>query len=112
MSIKRLPPYAKNVPEAQSCIIFCTGSKAWYRAKSKGWISGHSKTLLPLNDDIEAYKFSFAYGKEVLLFSHGQLESYERLIELSRAILSYGALLVKWCIPEYPANKIIGKVAA
>jgi len=109
---KRLPPFAKRIPVNQKCIIFCTGSGAWDRAKSEGWISGHSKTLLPLNDDIGAYRFSFVYGKDVLLFSHGQLESYERLIELSRVFLMYGATLVKWCIAEYPANKIVGKVIA
>jgi len=111
MTKKRLPPFAKSIPIDQKCIIFCTGSEAWNRAQSKGWISGHKKTLLPLNDDIEAYKLNFAYGKDVFLFSHGQLESYERLIEISRAFLMHGAKLVKWCIDEYPANKIVGKVS-
>jgi len=112
MTKKRLPPFAKKIPVNQKCIIFCTGSEAWNRAKSKGWISSHSKALLPLYDDLDAYKFIFVYGKEVLLFSHGKPESYERLIELSRVFLMYGAILVKWCIVEYPANKIVGKVAS
>ncbi|MDC9728342.1 MAG: hypothetical protein PSN04_03300 [Methyloprofundus sp.] len=113
--MKRLPPYAKNIPADQDCIIFCTGSDAWYRAKSKTWPSGlheYRKTLLPLNDDINAYKFSFAAGRDVILFSNGVLETYDRLIELSRALLAYKALTITWCIPAYSTTTIIGRVSA
>ncbi len=105
----KLPPYAKYIPENQDCIIVCTGSAAWKRAKSVTWMGHLSKTLLPLSDDINAYRWSFAYNKDVVLFTHGTEESYSRLIELSRALLQYGALMVLWCIPRYPVNKFVSK---
>lgn len=102
---KKLPPYAKNISGNQNCIVVCTGSDAWDRAKSQGWLSSLQKTLLPLGDDIESYRWDFVYNKDVMIFSHGTLEAYSRLIELSRSILSYGASAVLWCIPELPINK-------
>jgi len=110
--MSRLPPYAKHIPSNQNCIVICTGSNSWRRAKSKGWLNGLTKTLLPLNDEINAYRWDFAYQRDVVLFSHGQLETYERLIELSRALLAYGALQVMWCIPEFKMMKLISKVAS
>lgn len=111
MNIKKYPPYAKNIPVNQSCIVICTGSEAWGRAKSTGWINGIVKTLLPLGDDINTYKWSFVCNKDVLIFSHGILESHERLVELSRALLVHGALKVLWCIPQYEMNRFVSKEA-
>ena len=65
---KKLPPYAKNIPSDQNCIAICTGSNAWNRAKSSGWMSRLTKTLLPLNDDIELYKWDYTRGKDVIIF--------------------------------------------
>ena len=108
MSInKKLPPYAKSIPNNQDCVVICTGSDAWRRAKSKGWLNGLTKTLLPLNDEIDAYRWDFTYNKDVLLFSNGILETYERLIELSRALLAHGALRITWFIPEFHATTFL-----
>ncbi len=90
---RKLPPYAKSIPASQSQIVVCTGSEAWDRANSKGWLSGLVKSLLPIGDDMSTYKWGFTCNKDVLIFSHGTLETYERLIELSRTLLSYGALV-------------------
>ena len=98
---KKLPPYAKNIPTDQNCIVVCTGSDSWKRAKSKSWLNDQAKKLLPLNEEINTYRWDFTYNKDVVLFSNGVLETYERLIELSREILKHGALRVMWCIPEF-----------
>jgi len=90
----------------------CTGSNAWERANSTGWLPSIPKIILPLNSDINIYKWNCAYNKDVLLVSHGIIESYNRLIELSRAILSYGAYKVVWCIPEFNIMSFISKDAA
>lgn len=96
-----LKPYAKGIPANQEYIIICTDSEAWSRAQSISWMNEVVKTLLPLNDDINTYKWDFAYQKDVVLFSNGTLETYERLTELSRSLLKHGALKVLWCIPKF-----------
>lgn len=109
---RKLPPYAKNIPTNQSCIAICTGSTAWDRAKSQGWLSGLIKTLLPIGDDIRTYRWGFVGGKDTVIFSSGKPETYERLVELSRELLRYGALKVVWCIPGVKTTSFIGKVKA
>jgi len=110
MNIKRkLPPYAKNIPPNQDYIIVCTGSGAWGKAKVP--LNNIIKTVLPYKDDISLYQWRFCNSKEVVIFSSGKIEHYERLVELSRAILAYGAKFVKWCIPAYPYNRFISKEA-
>ncbi|SHE19264.1 hypothetical protein [methanotrophic endosymbiont of Bathymodiolus puteoserpentis (Logatchev)] len=108
----KLPPYAKNIPNNQEYIIICTGSEAWSRAQSISWMNEVVKTLLPLGDAINAYRWDFVYCKEVILFSNGTLETYDRLTELSRSLLKHGALKVLWCIPKFKRlMKFISKEA-
>ena len=107
----KLPPYAKNIPPDANCFAVCTGSESWDRAKSTSWLSHTHKTLLPLNDDIDSYRWSFAQNKEVVLFSNGTQETHDRLMELTRAMLSNGAKFVLWCIAGQPMNKFSGVVS-
>jgi len=105
------PPYAKNIPTDATCFALCTGSESWDRAKNTGWLTSTPKTILPFKDSIDSYKWSFAQNKEVVLFSNGTPETHERLMELTRAVLSHGAKFVLWCIAGQPMNKFSGVVS-
>lgn len=110
-NIKKLPPYAKSIPENQNCIVVCTGSEAWNRAKSMSWLSRLNKTLLPSGNDPDSFRWDFVSGKEVVIFSNGIIEKYDRLVELSRCILQYGARSILWCIPEFKMMKLVNRDA-
>jgi len=98
---KKHPPYSKNIASNTRFLVVCTGSQAWERATSLSWLHNTHKIVFPFKDDISSYKWCCTYHKEIVLFSHGILESYERLLELTREILRYGSYKVTWCIPSF-----------
>jgi len=102
-----LPPYAKIIPNNQGCIFICTGSKAWDRTKSATWHKDYKKALLPLKQEINGFNWQFVLNRDVLLFSHGVLETYDRLIQLSRILLLNGARSVDLCVPEYKMSRFV-----
>ena len=111
MSIKKiLPPYGKLVDKSKNELIVCTGSGAWQRAKSKAWFGHTPKLVLPLNENPGRYRWP-VNGRNVLVFSFGQQESYQRLIDLSKCLLKHGAVWVLWVMPwDYPATKFERKI--
>jgi len=107
MKKKPLPPYAKGIPNNQNCIFICTGSKAWDKAKLTHWHKRYKKTLLPLKQDISGFNWKFVLNRDVLIFSHGILDTYERLVQLSRVLLLNGARSVDLCVPEYKMSRFV-----
>lgn len=102
-----LPPYGALVDQfkQEDGLIVCTGSNAWQRAKNKAWVNGMPKVVLPFGENPDRYKWP-ANGRNILVFSFGQPESYQRLIDLSKCLLQHRAIWVLWCMPwDYPAIK-------
>ncbi len=102
MTVRKRPPYGKNILTTDEYIIICTGSEAWERAGLNSWLGTSPKVALPLNSNIDEYQWDFVINKEIVIFSNGEIiEPYQRLIELTRTLLAYGALKVLWCVPDY-----------
>jgi len=78
-----------------------TGSGAWDLAKSRTWFPGQ-KILLPFGEDIGRYRWPVS-GRECIVASEREPESRPRLVNLSVALITAGAVFVIWNGLEYPA---------
>jgi len=102
-----LPPFAKSIDKfsRRDEIIICTGSEAWQRAKSPTWFCNVAKLVLPMDEPPERYKWPVS-GRYVMVFGFGELDTYHRLIELSKCLLKRGAIWALWLIPGHRMTKI------
>jgi hypothetical protein len=105
---RKSAPYSKAILEHSNKreLIVCCGKDGWNRAKSSTWFSSTPKTVLPFGDDPAAYKWP-AQDRAVMVFDFNpEPEGYNRLIDLSRQILIYGAAWVLLMSESFPMTKI------
>jgi hypothetical protein len=96
------PPYFNSLNlKAKNCLVICTGTGAWERAKSSTWFAG-CKVVLPFGDDPAAYAWSVAAGHDVLIAGFGDLEPIAIIAKLAALLLAVGAGLVIYA-PDHGA---------
>jgi hypothetical protein len=95
------PPYynSLDLSHPNCCLIVCTGSGAWERAKSSTWFSG-CKILLPFGGDPASYAWSIVAGHDVMIAGFGDLEPISTIAKLASLLLAAGAALVLYA-PEH-----------
>ncbi len=102
----KTPPYGKQLNlAALSCLIVCTGSGAWERAKSQTWFP-YCKVVLPFGDDPAVYTWSAAAGHDVLIAGVGELDPIGTIAKLARLLLVAGAGLVLYAPERGPMMRI------
>jgi hypothetical protein len=95
----RKPPYASSQKQNNdNCLVVCTGSGGWNRAKSQTWYP-RCKVVLPFGDDPAAYTWSVAAGHDVMIAGFGDLEPIAIIAKLAGLLLAAGASLVLYA-PE------------
>jgi hypothetical protein len=100
------PPYAHrlNLPK-NGCLVVCTGSGAWERAKLRYWFPG-AKVALPPGTDPKGYDWGIAAGRKVMVCGFGTPEPFTTIVRLGSLLLSAGAQLVLY-VPEHgPITRI------
>ena len=100
------PPYANQLNlSAGACLVICTGSKGWQRAKFSTWFPG-AKVVLPFGDDPAAYAWSMAAGYDVMITGFGDLEPIATIVSIAGLLLAAGAGLVLYVPERGPVTRI------
>lgn len=101
------PPYynSLDLSHPSCCLIVCTGSGAWERAKSSTWFPG-CKIVLPFGHDPASYAWSVAAGHDVLITGFGDLEPIAIIAKLGGLMLAAGACLVIYAPECGPVTRI------
>jgi len=106
------PPYANQlILLAGSCLIVCTGSGAWDRAKSPFWFPG-CKVVLSFGTNPASYAWSVAAGHDVMIAGFGDLEPIGTIAKLAGLLLAAGASLVLYAPENGPVTRIEARRAA
>jgi len=109
---RKKPPYANQLNlSADACLVVCTGSGAWDRAKFPTWFSG-CKVVLPPGEDPAAYAWSVATGYDVMIVGFGDLEPIGTVAKLAGLLLAAGAELVLYAPERGPVTRIDARRAA
>jgi len=108
----RKPPYANRLMlSVGACLVVCTGSRAWGKAKSSTWFPGR-KVVLPFGDDPAAYAWSMAAGHDVMIAGVGDLEPINTIARLAGLLLAAGSGLVLYAPERGPMTRIDARKAA
>ncbi|MGZ8906806.1 MAG: hypothetical protein ACXW1U_13925 [Methylobacter sp.] len=103
------PPYSNQLSlSADACLIVCTGSGAWERAKFPTWFPG-CKVVLPFGEDPNGYAWSMAAGHDVIIAGFGDLEPIATIAKLAGLLLAAGAGLVLYAPERGPVTRIDAK---
>lgn len=106
VNFTRKPPYANLlILSSGACLVVCTGSGAWKRAKSPTWFGGR-KIVLPFGDDPAAYAWSTVAGYDVTIAGFGELEQIAIIAKLAGLLLAAGAGLVLYAPESGPITRI------
>jgi hypothetical protein len=89
------PPYSMRLEGLRdhACLIICTGSDGWSRAKSPTWSPGR-KVVLPYGDDPATYDWRVAATNHVIIAGFGDLETIDTITQLAGLLLAVGSNLV------------------
>lgn len=102
----RKPPYSNQLHlSAGACLIVCTGSGAWERAKFPTWFPD-CKVVLPPGDDPNGYAWSVAAGHDVMICGFGDLEPIAIIAKLAGLLLAAGAGLIVYAPERGPVTRI------
>jgi hypothetical protein len=100
------PPYSNELDLfADTCLIVCTGSGAWQRAKFSTWFPS-AKVVLPPSEDPATYAWNIATGHDVMICGFGELEPIGTIASLAGLLLAAGAGLVLYAPEHGPVTRI------
>ncbi|MGZ8927659.1 MAG: hypothetical protein ACXW03_04275 [Methylobacter sp.] len=99
-------PYSNQLNlSAGACLVVCTGSGAWERAKFPTWFPG-CKVVLPFGEEPEIYTWSIATGHDVVIGGFGDLEPIATIARLGALLLAFGTSLVIYAPERGPIMRI------
>lgn len=112
-TVRKQPPYARHLDQLRpgQCLVVCTGSGAWDRAKFQTWFPG-VKVVLPPGEDPDGYTWSMAAGHDVMICGFGDLEPIAKIASLAGLLLAAGAGLVVHAPEHGPVTRIEARRAA
>lgn len=102
----RKPPYAARLGlKDGSCLIICTGTGAWERAKSTTWYK-NCKVALPYGEDPALFDWQFVCGHDLVVGGFGVLEPIDSIARLGSFLLAAGAKLIVYAPEHGPIIRI------
>jgi len=105
----RKAPYANSANiNKNDCVIVCTGSGGWDRAKSPFWFPG-KKVVLPFGTDPASYAWSVVAEHDAMITGFGDLEPVAVIAKLAGLLLAAGAVLVIYAPEHGPVTRIDAK---